>query len=66
MADAETGQRGYVITGNFGYLDPYIAARRTLNTELDNLDRLTRRQPDAERQDARDPHARLDAREPTG
>jgi len=31
VADAETGQRGYVITGNFGYLDPYIAARRTLN-----------------------------------
>ena len=41
VADAETGQRGYLITGNFGYLDPYIAARRTLNTELDSLDRLT-------------------------
>ena len=45
VADAETGQRGYVITGNFGYLDPYIAARRTLNTELDNLDRLTVHNP---------------------
>jgi PAS domain S-box-containing protein len=41
VTDAETGQRGYLITGNFGYLDPYIAARRTLNIELDHLDRLT-------------------------
>ena len=41
VADAESGQRGYLITGNFGYLDPYIAARRTLSGELDSLERLT-------------------------
>ncbi len=41
VADAETGQRGYLITGNFGYLDPYFAARRTLAGELDRLEQLT-------------------------
>ena len=41
VADAESGQRGYLITGNFGYLDPYIAARRTLSGELDSLESLT-------------------------
>jgi len=41
VADAETGQRGYLITGNFGYLDPYIAARRTLSAGLDRLGQQT-------------------------
>jgi PAS domain S-box-containing protein len=45
VADAETGQRGYLITGNFGYLDPYIAARRTLAAGLDKLEQLTRDNP---------------------
>src|SRR5262245_30811070 len=28
--DAETGQRGYLLTGDESYLDPFVRARRTL------------------------------------
>ena len=45
VVGAETGQRGYLITGNFGYLDPYFAARRTLGSELDALERMTADNP---------------------
>ena len=41
VADAETGQRGYLITGDVGYLEPYVAAGRVLARELDELERLT-------------------------
>lgn len=37
MSDAETGQRGYVITGEERYLDPYLAANRALDAKLQEL-----------------------------
>lgn len=41
LKDAETGQRGFVITGEPEYLDPYDAALRTLPTILERLRLLT-------------------------
>jgi PAS domain S-box-containing protein len=45
VTDAETGQRGYLITADPGYLDPYVAAGRTLSLELAELERLTADDP---------------------
>jgi methyl-accepting chemotaxis protein len=41
MKDAETGQRGYVITGQDRYLDPYRNAAALADQNLKNLRRLT-------------------------
>lgn len=38
--DAETGQRGYVITGRDEYLEPYRAAEPEIGTQLDSLQAL--------------------------
>ena len=40
VAEAESGQRGFVITGRNEYLEPYEAARRALGGQLDELARL--------------------------
>jgi len=37
MTDAETGQRGYIITGDTAYLAPYEAASATLLKTIDEL-----------------------------
>ena len=37
MLDAETGQRGYLLTGNQTYLEPYDKAVATVQTNLDRL-----------------------------
>ena len=37
MLDAETGQRGYLLTGNEAYLKPYSEATKILNKQLDEL-----------------------------
>ena len=37
MLDAETGQRGYLLTGNEGYLEPYDKAVITVKTNLEEL-----------------------------
>lgn len=37
MLDAETGQRGYLLTGNETYLEPYDKAVATVQTNLDEL-----------------------------
>nr|MDH4448647.1 CHASE3 domain-containing protein [Acidovorax sp.] len=37
MLDAETGQRGYLLTGDETYLAPYSAAVSTVHSNLDNL-----------------------------
>lgn len=37
MLDAETGQRGYLLTGNDTYLEPYDKAVATVQTNLDRL-----------------------------
>lgn len=41
VTDAETGQRGYLLTGRDSYLEPYIAKRDLLN-EIDSLSTLIR------------------------
>ncbi|MFT3765757.1 MAG: CHASE3 domain-containing protein [Minicystis sp.] len=45
LVDAETGQRGYLITGATSYLDPYHAALKLLPTDLDRLRALTEANP---------------------
>jgi signal transduction histidine kinase len=40
LEDAETGQRGFVITGDGRYLDPYENARARLQGEIDRLREL--------------------------
>ncbi len=40
--DAETGQRGYVITGREEYLEPYIEAEPKIDRQLDRLALLLR------------------------
>ena len=37
MLDAETGQRGYLLTGNTNYLVPYNETLNTINQQLDKL-----------------------------
>jgi len=56
MNDAETGQRGYVITGQDQYLEPYRNASAVANQNLKNLRQLTADNPVQQR--------RLDALEP--
>ena len=43
--DAETGQRGYLLTGNVSYLQPYETATRDLNRRLGDIAELTRDNP---------------------
>ena len=42
LTDAETGQRGYLLTGDDAYLAPYYSARPLVGRHLDELDRLFR------------------------
>ena len=41
VKDAETGQRGYLLTGNESYLRPYSASAQEIEPRLDALRRLT-------------------------
>ncbi|MGA7218149.1 MAG: CHASE3 domain-containing protein [Candidatus Sulfotelmatobacter sp.] len=45
MKDAETGQRGYIITGEAGYLEPYQGARAAVEENLKSLRELTSDNP---------------------
>jgi CHASE3 domain sensor protein len=45
VKDAESGQRGYVITGRAEYLEPYRAAVASIQAQLDLLERQTREDP---------------------
>lgn len=56
MKDAETGQRGYVITGKDEYLEPFRAAQAAIEPKLRSLRGLTKDNPDQQR--------RLDQLEP--
>ena len=56
LQDAETGQRGYVITGDPRFLEPYEAAARDLDRQLSRLESLFA--DDAEQLQA---HRRLEA-----
>jgi CHASE3 domain sensor protein len=44
--DAETGQRGYLLTENEKYLEPYDDAMRRVQAEIDHLKKLTSDNPD--------------------
>jgi methyl-accepting chemotaxis protein len=56
LQDAETGQRGYIITGQDSYLEPYNAALKAKGQTIDELRKLTADNPNQQR--------RLDALEP--
>ncbi|MEJ1972566.1 MAG: CHASE3 domain-containing protein [Lacunisphaera sp.] len=56
MKDAETGQRGYVITGDEKYLAPFQAAQSEIGGEIKSLRDLTKDNPNQQR--------RLDRLEP--
>ncbi|PWJ56222.1 methyl-accepting chemotaxis protein [Quadrisphaera granulorum] len=45
LKDAETGQRGYLITGDDAYLAPFTAAKKTVAKELDSVASLTSDNP---------------------
>ncbi|MEH2385709.1 MAG: response regulator [Nostoc sp.] len=45
LINAETGQRGYIITGKQSYLEPYNAATQVLAQKLNELQRLTADNP---------------------
>ncbi|SPE26878.1 putative Histidine kinase [Candidatus Sulfotelmatomonas gaucii] len=45
MLDAETGQRGYLLTGDSRYLDPYNQAVRSLPADLATLKALLEQSP---------------------
>ena len=49
LLDAETGQRGYLLTGREAYLRPYAEATQEVNSRLDALGRLTAGEADVER-----------------
>jgi signal transduction histidine kinase len=46
LKDAETGQRGFLITNDAQYLEPYEDATANIHRRLDELDRLVVDQPD--------------------
>ena len=46
LEDAETGQRGYLLTGREAYLKPYNDAALVVSTRLDKLRGLTANNPD--------------------
>jgi signal transduction histidine kinase len=46
MLDAETGQRGYLLTGNETYLEPYDKAVASVQTNLDGLRNLFMNSPE--------------------
>ena len=41
LKDAETGQRGYLLTGDESFLDPYLTVRGSINNQLKKLRQLT-------------------------
>ncbi len=45
IKDAETSQRGHIITGNESFLEPYVAAKSRLSTQVKDLRELIRDNP---------------------
>src|SRR5487761_697975 len=45
LTDAETGQRGYVITGEERFLEPYRGASQAVSQEMNDLRKLTADNP---------------------
>jgi PAS domain S-box-containing protein len=55
VKDAETGQRGYLLTGDTSFLEPYLAVRDKVNRQLEELSRLTSNEPSRRYLDAAAP-----------
>lgn len=49
VKDAETGQRGYIITGKDDFLEPYHAANKAIDQEIKDLRILTADDPNFQR-----------------
>src|ERR1700689_1929110 len=49
LKDAETGQRGYLLTGDDSYLEPHTKAVAEMQTTLTDLRKLTADNPDQQR-----------------
>jgi CHASE3 domain sensor protein len=49
MQDAETGQRGYIVTGRDSYLEPYNTGIKTSAQSLDEVRKLTADNPSQQR-----------------
>ena len=45
LLDLETGQRGYIITGDLKYLEPYNRSLITINSKVDFLEKMTADNP---------------------
>jgi PAS domain S-box-containing protein len=45
LVDAETGQRGYLLTGSSKYLAPYLRAAQQIDSHIDALSQLTADNP---------------------
>ena len=45
LVDCETGERGFVITGDEVFLEPMLAGQTNLTSELDHLVDLVRKDP---------------------
>ncbi|HMJ12720.1 MAG TPA: CHASE3 domain-containing protein, partial [Polyangiaceae bacterium] len=45
VKDAETGQRGFLLTAHEAYLAPYTAARHVIETDLQNLEAAASTEP---------------------
>ena len=45
LVDAETGQRGYLVTGATNYLEPYDAGRKNFQLHIDELKKLVSDNP---------------------
>ncbi len=50
VKDAETGQRGYILTGEKRYLRPYQEALANIEPEIEDLKNLTSSQPNQQKQ----------------
>lgn len=46
LMDAETGQRGYLLTGDEKYLQPYTGAAQRVNATLDEIHKLVSNHPE--------------------
>src|SRR5229473_6124946 len=49
LVDAETGQRGYLLTGQESYLEPYRAAIQSVGQTIGNLNSLTSDNPNQQK-----------------
>ncbi|MHC5543031.1 CHASE3 domain-containing protein, partial [Singulisphaera rosea] len=49
LKDAETGQRGFVLTGKEQYLEPYNAATQAIDQAFDDLRKITKEEPEQQR-----------------